>query len=147
MVITLWFRLRSYEMTKKWNGKTCPLCKEGVLHEGNKEITQVYKGHSYVSVSHGAFCDKCADGFVDFDETEEANWVLFRDRVDAEFAAELVRIRKKLKLTQLEAAQLAGGGKNAFSRYERGQAKPVAAVVNLFKLLDRHPELIKELAV
>ena len=56
-------------------------------------------------------------------------------------------IRKKLKLTQLEAARLAGGGKNAFSRYERGQAKPVAAVLNLFRLLDKHPDLIKELVV
>lgn len=27
----------------------------------------------------------------------------------------------------------------------RGQAKPMAAVINLFKLLDKHPELIKEL--
>jgi HTH-type transcriptional regulator/antitoxin MqsA len=65
--------------------------------------------------------------------------------VDGEEAAELARIRKKLRLTQLEAARLAGGGKNAFSRYERGQAKPVAAVVNLFRLLDRHPELLGEL--
>ncbi|MGZ8218763.1 type II toxin-antitoxin system MqsA family antitoxin [Methylomagnum sp.] len=47
--------------------------------------------------------------------------------------------------TQAEAAKLAGGGKNAFSRYEHGQAKPVAAVVNLFRLLDRHPELLDEL--
>jgi transcriptional regulator with XRE-family HTH domain len=38
-------------------------------------------------------------------------------------------IRKKLKFTQLEAARLASGGKNAFSRYERGQTKPVAAVL------------------
>ena len=65
--------------------------------------------------------------------------------MDLEQAADLARIRKKLKLSQLEAAQLAGGGKNAFSRYERGQAKPVAAVINLFRLLDGHPELLNEL--
>ncbi|MDP2254250.1 MAG: type II toxin-antitoxin system MqsA family antitoxin, partial [Thiobacillus sp.] len=53
--------------------------------------------------------------------------------------------RKKLKLTQQEAAILTGGGKNAFSRYERGEARPLAAVVNLFKLLDKHPELLKEI--
>ncbi|MDP2367495.1 type II toxin-antitoxin system MqsA family antitoxin [Rhodoferax sp.] len=45
----------------------------------------------------------------------------------------------------MESAQIAGGGKNAFSRYERGQARPMAAVVNLFRLLDRHPELLGEL--
>jgi HTH-type transcriptional regulator/antitoxin MqsA len=82
---------------------------------------------------------------VEFDAAEEAAWLAFRDRVDTAEAADLARIRKKLKLTQMQAAQLAGGGKNAFSRYERGQAKPLAAVVNLFRLLDRHPELLDDL--
>lgn len=45
----------------------------------------------------------------------------------------------------MQAAQLAGGGKNAFSRYERGQAKPMAAVINLFRLLDSHLEWLDEL--
>lgn len=62
----------------------------------------------------------------------------FRDRVDAAEVADLARIRKKRKLCQLEAGRLAGGGKNAFSRYERGQAKPVAAVMNIYRLLDVH---------
>jgi len=83
--------------------------------------------------------------FPEHDAREESAWIAFRDRVDADEMAELARIRKKLKLTQQEAARLAGGGKNAFSRYERGQAKPVAAVVNLFRLLDRHPDLLQEL--
>ncbi len=134
-------------MTNKWNEKTCPLCKEGVLHTGTKAVTQSYKGHRYLSEARGAFCDHCEDGFLEYDEAEEIAWLTFRDRIDAEDASELVRIRKKLKLTQLEAARLAGGGKNAFSRYERGQAKPVAAVLNLFRLLDKHPDLIKELTV
>jgi HTH-type transcriptional regulator/antitoxin MqsA len=43
------------------------------------------------------------------------------------------------------AAELAGGGHNAFSRYERGESMPLPAVVNLFRLLDRHPDLLKEL--
>lgn len=59
--------------------------------------------------------------------------------------AELRRIRKKLKLTQAEAAALTGGGHNAFSRYERGEAQPMPAVLNLFRLLDHHPDLLKEL--
>lgn len=57
------------------------------------------------------------------------------------------RIREKLKLTQAQAAQLTGGGHNAFSRYERGEALPMPAVVNLFRLLDKHPELLGELGV
>lgn len=122
-------------MTSKWYGQTCHLCGEGSLHDGNKTITQEYKGHTFQSQACGAFCDHCEDGFVALDAAEKAAWLAFRDRVDAEEVAELARIRKNLKLTQSQAARLAGGGKNAFSRYERGQTKPVAAVVNLFRLL------------
>lgn len=132
-------------MGNKWNGQTCQLCGAGTLHDGVKTISQKYLGHVFSSQAKGAFCDHCDDGFVEFDAAEEAAWLAFRDQVDAIEVTELARIRKKLKLTQMEAAQLAGGGKNAFSRYERGQAKPVAAVVNLFRLLDRHPELLGEL--
>ncbi|MEX3956122.1 type II toxin-antitoxin system MqsA family antitoxin [Trinickia sp. EG282A] len=58
---------------------------------------------------------------------------------------EIRRIRKKLHLSQAQAARLTGGGHNAFSRYESGQAMPVAAVVNLLKLLDLRPELLNVL--
>jgi HTH-type transcriptional regulator / antitoxin MqsA len=58
---------------------------------------------------------------------------------------ELKRIRQKLDLTQQAAAEITGGGHNAFSRYERGMVQPMPAVVNLFKLLDRHPELLREI--
>jgi HTH-type transcriptional regulator/antitoxin MqsA len=132
-------------MASKWNDQPCPLCGTGTLHDGVKLIEQVYKSKVLKSESVGAFCDHCADGFVVFDQPEESAWLAFRDQVDAAEVAELARIRKKLKLSQLEAARLAGGGKNAFSRYERGQAKPVAAVINLFRLLDGHPELLNEL--
>jgi HTH-type transcriptional regulator/antitoxin MqsA len=58
---------------------------------------------------------------------------------------ELKRIRQKLDLTQQIAAEITGGGHNAFSRYERGTAQPMPAVVNLFRILDRHPELLREI--
>jgi HTH-type transcriptional regulator/antitoxin MqsA len=58
---------------------------------------------------------------------------------------EIRRIRRKLGLSQQEAALLTGGGHNAFSRYERGESIPMPAVVNLLRLLDRHPELLREL--
>jgi HTH-type transcriptional regulator / antitoxin MqsA len=133
------------KISSKWNGQPCPICGEGTLHDSVKTVAQKYKGRVFTSTTAGAFCDHCADGFAFSDSREESAWLAFRDSVDTAEATELARIRKKLKLTQWEAAQLAGGGKNAFSRYERGQTKPVAAVMNLFRLLDRHPELLTEL--
>lgn len=133
-------------MASKWNGKQCPICFEGILHDGEKTRQMDYRGRIYEYTLHGAFCDHCQDGFPIHDAKEEAAWQAFRDQIDNEDRAELARIRKKLKLSQHAAAKLTGGGKNAFSRYERGEAKPMPAVVNLFKLLDRHLELFKELA-
>ena len=132
-------------MTSKWNGKQCPLCFEGTLRDGKRKQQLEYRGRVYQYTTKGAFCNHCNDGFPEHDVRDEAAWATFRDRVDAEEVAELARIRKKLGLTQQEAAILAGGGKNAFSRSERGQAKPVTAVINLFRLLDRHPDLLQEL--
>lgn len=132
-------------MVSKWNGKQCPLCAEGTLRTGKQKQSLEYRGHPYEYTAKGAFCDHCHDGFPDHDALDEDAWLAFRNRVDAEEVAELVRIRKKLGLTQQQAAKLTGGGKNAFSRYERGQTKPVAAVVNLFRVLDRHPDILREL--
>ena len=58
---------------------------------------------------------------------------------------EIRRIRRKLGLSQVAAARLTGGGHNAFSRYERGEVAPMPAVVSLFRLLDKHPDLLKDL--
>lgn len=128
--------------------RECLHCGQGTLVHGTRDVPYSYKGHqAVVSKVKGWHCPHCRE--VEFDKGEGARFAEAISRIaaeiDAQEAAELVRIRKKLKLTQQEAAQLTGGGPNAFSRYERGKAKPVQAVTNLFKLLDRHPDLLREL--
>ncbi len=59
----------------------------------------------------------------------------------------IVKVRKKLALDQREAAEIFGGGVNAFSRYENGTTKPPLALVKLLRVLDRHPELLEEIKV
>jgi HTH-type transcriptional regulator / antitoxin MqsA len=59
----------------------------------------------------------------------------------------LTRVRKKLALDQREAGELFGGGVNAFSRYENGRTKPPLSLVKLFKILDAHPHLLREVRV
>jgi len=92
-------------------------------------------------------CDAC--GEVEFDAGSAQRYATAGDAlVLAErerMSKEIRRIRNKLGLSQVAAARLTGGGHNAFSRYERGEATPMPAVINLFRLLDRHPELLDEL--
>ena len=59
--------------------------------------------------------------------------------VDPDF---IVSVRKKLALDQHEAAEIFGGGINAFSRYENGKTRPPLGLVKQFKVLDRHPDLL-----
>ena len=135
------------DMSEKWTGKKCPACFKGTLEQRVKRTQCDYRGHILEYEQKGAWCGRCGEGIVTGKEAAAAESMLdyFIARVDKEEAAELARIRKKLGLSQKDAAMIAGGGHNAFSRYERGEVKPVAAVVNLFRLLDRHPDLLNEL--
>lgn len=113
-----------------------------------RDVPYTYRGrHTVVSNVKGWHCQHC--GEVEFDEGEGVRFAdaikQFARECDEREAAELVRIRKKLRLTQQEAALLTGGGANAFSRYERGKAKPLQSVTNLFRLLDKHPHLLDEI--
>ena len=92
-------------------------------------------------------CGNC--GEVEFDAKSAKRYASAGDKLvlrhRQQQSAEIRRIRKKLGLNQAEAARLTGGGHNAFSRYEKGEVTPVAAVTNLFRLLDKNPKLLKEL--
>ena len=95
----------------------------------------------------GRRCAACGEVIFDADSAilyaAALDELVLADRLQQ--GGELRRIRKKLRLTQHNAAKLTGGGHNAFSRYERGDVPPMPAVVNLFRLLDRHPDLLREL--
>jgi len=128
-------------------GTICPICFQGVLRRCVKRVAMEYKGSIFEQDQPGDWCDTCEEGILNGDDLQatEPAWLAFRDAVDKEEGQALAHIRRKLKLTQAEAAKLTGGGKNAFSRYERGEVRPMPAVLNLFRLLDKHPELLDDL--
>ncbi len=105
----------------KWNGQACPICAAGVLHDGGKNVTQEYKGHSYQAKVRGAFCDKCDEAILIYNADDEAAWLAFRDQVDQQVASELVSIRKRLKFTQAHAEKLTDGGEMLFLASSAGR--------------------------
>ena len=128
--------------------RECLNCGQGNLRHAVKDVRYEYKGYAnIVPKVAGWHCPRCHE--VEFDAGEGKRFAAAIKRIaaeiDAKEAADLARIRKKLKLTQQEAARITGGGPNAFSRYERGKVRPLPAVTNLFRLLDLHPELLNEL--
>jgi HTH-type transcriptional regulator/antitoxin MqsA len=132
-------------------GRHCLNCenRNGLTRFKGETFTIDHAGES-ASVENlsGWRCGAC--GEVEFDAESARRYaaagddLVLRDRERQR--REIRRIRRKLGLTQRAAARLTGGGHNAFSRYERGEAVPLPAVVNLFRLLDKHPELLKDLA-
>jgi len=127
----------------------CPVCGAAELIHDTRDLPYTYKGENTVIPSVVAdFCPACGESIIDSAETERVMQEMqaFNKQVNAAIVdpAFIVHVRKKLNLGQREAAEIFGGGVNAFSRYENGKTKPPLALVKLFKLLDRHPDLLNE---
>jgi HTH-type transcriptional regulator/antitoxin MqsA len=110
----------------------------------------VYKGESTVipAVS-GHICKACGEVVVGAADAERVSAAMleFNKRVNAAHVAPefITSVRRKLALDQRQAAEIFGGGVNAFSRYENGKTKPPVALIKLLKVLEKHPELLKEI--
>jgi len=127
----------------------CPVCGAAELIHDTRDLPYTYKGETTTIPSVTAdFCSACDESITDMMETERVmrEMQAFNKQVNAAIVdpAFIIKVRKKLDLGQREAAEIFGGGINAFSRYENGKTKPPLALVQLFKLLDRHPDLLNE---
>ena len=127
----------------------CPSCAAAELTHDTRDMPYTYKGESTVIPAvAGDFCPACGEAVLDMAESTRISMAMLEFNkqvnasiVDPEF---IVSVRKKLALDQREAAEIFGGGVNAFSRYETGKTKPSLALVQLLKILDRHPDLLEE---
>ena len=127
----------------------CPSCGAAELVRAIRDLPYTYKGEStLVPGVEGDYCPGCNEVVLDSEQSRRVSAAMLAfnrqvnaSAVDPGFIAE---VRKKLALDQREAAEIFGGGVNAFSRYENGKTRPPLALVKLLKLLDRHPELFDE---
>jgi HTH-type transcriptional regulator/antitoxin MqsA len=130
----------------------CPLCGRAKLIHDTRDMPYTYKGETTVIPAvTGDFCPACDEAVLDMAESTRTSALMLAFNrqvnaatVDPEF---IVRVRKKLALDQREAAEIFGGGVNAFSRYENGKTKPSLALVKLLRVLDKHPYLLDEVRV
>lgn len=127
----------------------CPACGAAELVHGTRDMPYTYKGETTtIQGVEGDFCPACGEVVMDMAAAirHSAAMLAFNKEVNAAIVdpAFIIGVRKKLALDQREAAEIFGGGINAFSRYENGKTKPPLALVKLLKVLDRHPELLNE---
>lgn len=125
----------------------CPNCGHdmGVI---TKDHPFTYKGETITIEATGEHCSGCGEFILQGDEWKRVDGLLkkFVQDINARTSdPKFIRdVRKKLNLDQQEAGSLFGGGVNAFSRYETGKTEPPQSLVQLLRLLDRHPELLDE---
>jgi HTH-type transcriptional regulator/antitoxin MqsA len=128
----------------------CPICEQAELVADTRDLPYTYKGESTtIPGVTGEYCPACGEAILDASESARASALMLEFNrqvnasiVDPEFIS---RVRKRLALDQREAAEIFGGGVNAFSRYENGKTKPPLALVKLLRVLDRHPDLLEEI--
>jgi HTH-type transcriptional regulator/antitoxin MqsA len=127
----------------------CRLCGKAKLVRDTRDISYAYKGETTtIPAVRGEFCPACGESVLAAAESKRVSAAMleFNKHVNASIVDPgfIARVRKKLSLDQRQAAAIFGGGPNAFSRYENGKTKPPLALVKLLMLLERHPNLLKE---
>jgi len=127
----------------------CPVCGAAELIHDTRDLPYTYKGETTLIASvTGDYCPACAESVLDAAESDRVMREMraFSRQINAAIVdpAFIASVRKKLALDQREAAEIFGGGANAFSRYENGKTRPPLALVKLLKMLDRHPDLLDE---
>lgn len=135
--------------TQGANDMNCASCAAGAAIRGTRDVSYAYKGEkTTIPAVAGDYCPACGEFILDASQSAKvsAAMMAFNRHVNASLVEPgfVARVRKKLALDQREAAEIFGGGVNAFSRYENGKTRPPLALVKLLKMLDRHPELLSE---
>ncbi|WP_299144804.1 type II toxin-antitoxin system MqsA family antitoxin [uncultured Dialister sp.] len=111
-----------------------------------RPMTITYKEHSLTFDMPGWYPKSNDEGTFTDEDLKIYDKAINRLKAEAEqllLPDEIRAIRKKLKLTQVQAGTLLGGGKKAFQKYESGEILPSRAISNLLKILSKEPSLLK----
>jgi len=100
----------------------CPVCGAAELIHDTRDLPYTYKGETTVITAvTGDFCPACAESVLDATESDRVMREMraFSKQVNGQLSIQTSSpARKKLALDQREAAEIFGGGVNAFSRYD-----------------------------
>lgn len=133
------------------HSEICPDCEAGQLRLETYSDEIEYREHTIrLDGLQCLVCENC--GAEIFRPTQ----IRHNDRIISEakrradgllMAGEIRSVRKSFGLTQHQAAEIFGGGANAFSKYERGEVIQSIAMDRLLRLVARYPVLLVELAL
>jgi len=127
----------------------CKLCKSEDVSDYVEAEEISYKGSTLqVSIAY-SLCNNCDREFISKPQilqNEAALRAAKKDHDGLLSSEEIIRARRTLSLTQEQAARVFGGGRNAFSKYERGEVSQSVAMDKLIRICLNHREVFHELA-
>lgn len=129
--------------------EVCEVCGEGHLSHVQDMVTAEYKGKSAQVPTLYSVCDACGSDYAtatDLRANKRAR-IAFEKSVEGLLSGEAIRaIRRKLCLSQEQAAKMFGGGPVAFSKYEVNDVAHSASMDKLLRAADEVPEMVVWLA-
>jgi HTH-type transcriptional regulator/antitoxin MqsA len=127
----------------------CKLCKSEDVSDYVEVEEITYKGSTLqVSIAY-SLCNSCDREFISKPQILQNEAALRAAKKDYDgllSSEEIIRARRTLSLTQEQAARVFGGGRNAFSKYERGEVSQSVAMDKLIRICLNHREVFHELA-
>jgi HTH-type transcriptional regulator/antitoxin MqsA len=123
----------------------CVVCR-GKLVKTTESLQAICLGVSLtLSGVERSRCVSCKEEFFDPDQAAKYSRVAREQyKLQTSLSSEdVVRIRKKLKLSQAELEQRLGLGPKVIVRWENGKVRLPGPVNALLKILDKRPEAIK----
>ena len=114
-----------------------------------RPLTITYQGHSRIFDMPGWYPAGEGEATFTDDDLKIYDKAIKELKAEAEhllLPAEIRSIRKRLKLTQVQAGNILGGGKKAFQKYESGETLPSRAISNLLRVLSKEPSLLNVLS-
>lgn len=125
-----------------------PVCPEtgAPMVRAIRPMTLNYKGESVTFDMPGWYCEESGQSVHTGQDMKVSDRMLNTLKARSEgllLPREVYRIRRKLRLTQVEAGNLIGGGPRAFQKYEAGDLLPSRAINSALVLLDSAPEMLQ----
>ena len=127
----------------------CKLCNSEDVSDYVEADKISYKESTLqVSIAY-SLCNSCDREFISKPQILQNEAALRAAKKDYDgllSSEEIIRARRTLSLTQEQAARVFGGGRNAFSKYERGEVSQSVAMDKLIRICLNHREVFHELA-
>jgi HTH-type transcriptional regulator / antitoxin MqsA len=118
----------------------CPACDSESLVAKTGAQTYKYKNKAFTLDNvEFSMCENCGvELMMPVQHKENAKLVLeYKKQIEGLLSASDIKsIRKKLGLTQIQAAEIFGGGVNSFSKYERSEIMQSSAMDKFLRLVD-----------